>query len=49
LSILDFSTSFLFSVFCAQFTVVLNRWIVHSWFLYQFFCSVFCAQNKENR
>jgi hypothetical protein len=30
LSILDFPISFLCSVFCAQFTVVLSRWIVHS-------------------
>jgi hypothetical protein len=48
LSILDFSISFLCSVFCAQFTVVLSHWIVHSWFLYRFslfcvLCSVHCC------
>jgi hypothetical protein len=41
LSILDFSISFLCSVFCAQFTLVLSHWIVHSWSLSVFFVLCF--------
>jgi hypothetical protein len=48
LSILDFPIGFLCSVFCVQFTVVVSRWMVHSWFLYRFslfcvLCSVHCC------